>query len=107
MSDTPRTDEYYNDDENPTYRGFISVEFAHQLEKELAEARADMKLAKNILEIHVERIAKRDKLIEQMRVSLRISLKYVEAHAVRTKDKHVISDAEQVKAALSAAERGE
>ena len=69
-----------------------------ELRNQLAEARADLRLAKNIIQTHVERVAERDKLIEQMRAALG------EALGVLPKG---YKEYEKCEAALSAAERGE
>jgi YHS domain-containing protein len=50
---------------------FSSRESEENLYRDLAEVRADLRLAKNIIEMHVERVAERDKLIEQMRDALK------------------------------------
>ena len=72
-------------------------ELESDLRKQLADARADLQLAKNIIEVHVERVAERDKLIEQMRRALEYALTEVRS-----------TECERlIEAALSAAERGE
>lgn len=85
MSDTPRTDAYYNDDENPTYRGYISVEFARQLELELAEERAEIKKLHGILstiraaDFDVEELRGHQCYAKQWACALRDRLKRLEA----------------------------
>lgn len=66
MSDTPRTNNYIENFPGSRREPRL-LDFARQLETELAEARTDLRLAKNIIETHVERVVERDKLIEQMR----------------------------------------
>jgi hypothetical protein len=44
MSDTPRTDSNFNDDGHYRYGGYVPTEFAQQLERELAEARDQLRL---------------------------------------------------------------
>ena len=56
MSKTPRTDEHLRMKEENGHTVKVSSEFARQLERELAEARAE--------------IERKDKLIEQMREAL-------------------------------------
>lgn len=85
MSDTPRTDarEFAAIELKPSRVVYAS--FARQLETELAETRAE--------------IERKGKLIEQMRVALKLALLFIPENAV---------DAIRLsKAALSAAERGE
>jgi len=53
--------------ENKQYTITCAVHEIADLRELLDEARADLRLAKNIIEVHVERVAERDKLIEQMR----------------------------------------
>ena len=91
-----------------------------ELKKQLAEARADLRLAKNIIETHVERVAERDKLIEQMREALERTMVLLDAVPTYAQDFAKDEKLKQigrmvntdglyalVRDALSAAERGE
>ena len=85
MSKTPRTDEHILHHGNGNWHpsAFVLASFARQIETELADARAE--------------IERKDQLIEQMREALELALPG--ARSTRCKN--------NIKAALSAAERGE
>ena len=110
MSKTPRTDEHLRMKEESGHTVKVSSEFARQLERELAEARAEIERLKHCKKcgkfVDIESITcpscvdnspvkKRDKLIEQMRDALRLALP--EARSTHCEN--------TIKAAL-AAERG-
>lgn len=78
-------------------------------EKQLAEARADLRFAKNIIEMHVERVAERDKLIGQMREALDATDEYYldKSYAGKAHNTPIVVKVREAQAALSAAERGE
>lgn len=112
MTDTPRTDEKVKIVrltvgcvELPENH-MVSADFARQLERELAEAQAEIERQTDrimsdacIISAAALAIAERDKLIEQMRVALKLALLFIPENAV---------DAIRLsKAALSAAERGD
>lgn len=124
MSDTPRTDAKIRDHvsiyENLGLTDFVDADFARQLERELAEARAEieridhqrragwteierLKLVSQNQETVIaaqRRSAKaKDQLIEQMRDTLKHVRLYSCSHMQRTTH-------DMIDAALSAAERG-
>lgn len=123
MSKTPRTDEHILHHGNGNWHpsAFVLASFARQIETELAEARAEieridhqrragwteierLKLVSQNQETVIaaqRRSAKaKDKLIEQMRDTLKHVRKYSCSHMQRTTH-------DMIDAALSAAERGE
>lgn len=87
---------------------YFSRESEENLYRDLAEVRADLRLAKNIIETHVERVAERDKLIEQMREALIVAdslvTSLIDTHVDRCASAYDF-DRNIIKAALSAAER--
>lgn len=81
---------------------YTSKESEENLYRDLAEVRADLRLAKNIIETHVERVAERDKLIEQMREALNILVASATPSGPLW---HGSAEMKIARAALSAAER--
>ena len=115
MSETPRTQAAIR-----TYGDYIrsedavSIEFAEQLETELANSEKKVFAYKTALELAEselvearDEIGRKDKLIEQMRVALLWLYRWVKAEAehfqANTPDDEIIKE---VEAALLAAERG-
>ena len=118
MSKTPRTDEQilHHDNGNGHPSDFVFASFARQLETELAdkgrqfaEARAEIERKNEELDMFLaeqramnEIIERKNALIEQMRGALEIAISCVkEIHGEESRDYA------EIKAALSAAERGE
>lgn len=110
MSETPRTDEYLRRRKENGHTVVVSIDFARQLEAELAEAQAEIGRLKIFLATESMRadgitiandelesnISERDELIEQMRRALEYAL--TEARSTECE--------RLVKAALSAAGMG-
>ena len=111
MSETPRTDEYLHRKKENGHTVIVSSDFARQLEKELAEAQAEIERLKIYLATESMRadgitiandalesnISERDELVEHMRRALEYALTEVWS-----------TECERlIKAALSAAERGD
>jgi chromosome segregation ATPase len=131
MSDTPRTDAAFKLEAFFDGVGIVEtvlVEFARQLETELADK--DRRLAEARARIdHLERIidemteeqaalcaegqtitelvAAKDKLIEQMREALRLADDLIDEYAADYEHRDNVDEVrDEIKAALSAAERG-
>lgn len=129
MSDTPKTDMFCRTVDHTAIVGgkiyqatieTVDASFARQLERELAEARAeidamqmgkmspcDYYTSKESEENLCRELFERDKLIEQMRSALVVLRKYPYTYKTTGQGSIVIdNDLAQCDAALSAAERG-